>query len=96
MAMCFNEESSWVVENLGPKSGHWKRLTRMVQSKEESMGLDQLGSKRPDHVPTMKLEQNTVVQKRRKTESKTNNTQEKETDRDGEEVATAQQCRRAK
>ena len=63
MAMCFNEESGWVVKNLGPKSGHWKRLTRMVQSKEESMGLDQLGSKRHGPIPTMKLEQNTVVQK---------------------------------
>ena len=63
MAMCFNKESGWVAKILGPKSRHWKRLTRMAQSKEESMDLDQLGSKRPGPIPIMKLEQNTVVQK---------------------------------
>ena len=52
MAMCFNEDSGWVAETLGSKSGHWKRLARMAQSKEESMGLDQLGSKRIGPVPT--------------------------------------------
>ena len=52
MAMCFNEDSGWVAETLGSKSGHWKRLVRMAQSKEESMGLDQLGSKRIGPVPT--------------------------------------------
>ena len=63
MAMCFNEDSGWVAETLGSKSGHWKRLARMAQSKEESMGLDQLGSKRISPVPTQELEQNMVVQK---------------------------------
>ena len=96
MAMCFNKESGWVAKILGPKSRHWKRLTRMAQSKEESMDLDQLGSKRPGPIPIMKLEQNTVVQKRRKIESETKNKQEKETDRDGGEAVTAQQCRQAK
>nr|POF03670.1 hypothetical protein CFP56_34427 [Quercus suber] len=61
MAMCFNEELGWVAETLGPKSGHWKRLVRMAQIKEENMGVDQLGSKRPGPVSTMELEQNTVV-----------------------------------
>lgn len=96
MAMCFNKESGWVAKILGPRNGHQKRLTRMAQSKEESMDLDQLGSKKLGPIPTMKLEQNRVVQKRRKIESETKNIQEKETDKDGGEAATAQQCCRAK
>ena len=63
MAMCFNEETGWVAETLGLKSGHWKRLARKAQSNDESMGLDLLGSKRPGLVPTMKLKQDMVVQK---------------------------------
>nr|POE57175.1 uncharacterized protein CFP56_01831 [Quercus suber] len=59
MAMCFNDELGWVAETLGPKSGHWKRLARMAQIKEENMGVDQLGSKRPGPISTMELEQNT-------------------------------------
>ena len=76
MAMCFNEELGWVAESLGLKSGHGKRLATKAQSKEESMGLDQLGSKRLGSLPFQELEQNTLEQKRRKVKSKTNITQE--------------------
>ena len=28
MALCYKENMGWVAEHLGPKSGHWKRITR--------------------------------------------------------------------
>lgn len=33
MTMTFNPKVEWVIEKLGPKSGHWKRFAREVKSK---------------------------------------------------------------
>lgn len=63
MAKCFNEELGQVTESLGPRSEHWKRLARKAQCKEESTGLDQLGSKRTGPVPIQEPEQNKLEQK---------------------------------
>jgi len=27
MALCYKENMGWVAKHLGPKSGHWKRIT---------------------------------------------------------------------
>lgn len=68
MAMSFDVDLGWVVEEIGPKSGHWKRMARKAHAAsltEETMKDKTLG-KRPSPIPAQELETNVTNQKRRK------------------------------
>lgn len=68
MAMSFTNELGWVTENLGPKSGHWKRMARTAHAKDEKgkEKLSPLNTKRESPILLKELVANTLEQKRGK------------------------------
>ena len=60
LAMCYDEKLGWVAETLGPKSGHWKRLARKAQNKDENVELDHTGIKRASPLTIQELEPSTL------------------------------------
>ena len=98
MAMSFDAQLGWVAKELGPKSGHWKRMAKMVHvasptKEKEKEKLKTLG-KRPGLIPIQELETNGVTQKRRKNKEQSKAFVHNE-ERDGEEAVAAEQHHRA-
>ena len=90
MAMCYNEKLGLVAKTLGPKSGHWKRLARKAQNKDENVELDHTGIKRASPLTIQELEPSTLEQKRRKKEKQSNVTLKNENQMDGGEAAAVE------
>ena len=68
MAMTYDMELGWVMEVLGPTSGHWKRKAREGQTKGKDKVLSLVRKKRNAQNPLIKSEQNPLEIKRRRTE----------------------------
>ena len=96
MAMSFDVELGWVAEELGPKSGHWKRMARMahIASPTKELVKNNTLGKRPGPVPVQELETDVTNWKRRKNQEQSNVLEHSE-ERDGEEAVAAEQPRRA-
>lgn len=58
MALCFDEQMGWVVEPLGPKSGHWKRLARAVRGDNPKKESGPMLKKKENPTPIQELEPN--------------------------------------
>jgi len=71
---------------LGPKSGHWKRLTRKAQNKDENGELDHTSKKRSSPLPSQELEPSTLEQKRRKKKKQANVTLKNENQMGGRQL----------
>ena len=96
MAMSLDDQLGWVAEELGPKSGHWKRLARMAHGAspiKEKEKITILG-KRPSPIPIQELESSGVTQKRRKNKEQSKALVHSE-ERDGGEAMATKQHRRA-
>lgn len=55
------------MENLGPKSGHWKRLTRAARADNSDKENGSMLKKRVNSTPLQELEPNTLDQKKKET-----------------------------
>lgn len=66
MAMMYDSEQGWVAEQLGPKSGHWKRLAREIEPKTIQNEGNLKTLKREDPTPLEELDPNLPSQKRSK------------------------------
>ena len=96
MAMRIDSELGWVAEELGPKSGHWKRLARaahLASPKKEGPKNKILG-KRPGPTSVKTLENTATSRKRNKVQKQSKGSDERD-DMVGGEAAAAEQPRRA-
>ena len=94
MAMCYDRESGWVTEKLGPSSGHWKRIERTGKTKEKVVEADPTKLKREGPTPIDELETNIIDLKLRKGKNQVSKTLKGENISDGgEAVAARQHCR---
>ena len=55
LAMSFNQENGWVVETLGLKSGHWKRLARKSNKPSPIKKVSTEKTKRIGPVPSARI-----------------------------------------
>ena len=91
MAMTYEMEMGWVVETLGPTSGHWKRRARAGQAKGKEKAISPVKKKKGVVTPFSTLDQNILVGKRRRVEKQGGGDAEKENEKDGGEVVAATQ-----
>ena len=68
MAMRLDSELGWVAKELGPKSGHWKRLVRKAHlaSPNKERMKDKILGKRSSPIPVKVLENTDTTRKRNK------------------------------
>nr|POE82482.1 hypothetical protein CFP56_75374 [Quercus suber] len=92
MAMSFDVDLGWVAEEIGPKSGHWKRMARKAHgaSPTKETIKDKTLGKRPGPIPVQELETNVTNQKRRKNQEQSKAVVHSEKRDCGEAVAAVQ------
>lgn len=66
LAMFFTREKGWVLETLGPKSGHWKRIARKQTKASSTKKGSQNKTKRTGSVALQELDPNALNSKPRK------------------------------
>ena len=96
MAMRIDSEMGWVTEELGPKSGHWKRLARAahVASPKKEGPKEKILGKRPGPTSVKVLENIDTTRKRNKIQKQSKGSDERD-ETVGGEAAAAEQPRRA-
>ena len=96
MAMRMDSEMGWVAEELGPKSGHWKRLARAahVASPKKEGPKDKILGKRPGPTSVKVLENIDTTRKRNKIQKQSKGSDERD-EMVGGKAAAAEQPRRA-
>ena len=60
MALCYKENMGWVAKHLGPKSGHWKRITREACEAKPKEDTGLRTRKRASITPINDLKTNTI------------------------------------
>ena len=95
MALCYKENMGWVVKHLGPKSGHWKRITHEACEAKPKEDTGPRTRKRAGITPIDKLEIN-IIDLKHKKPLKQNRTLRRKSSMDGGEAVAVEQHRRAK
>ena len=90
MAFCYKENMGWVAEHLGPKSGHWKRITREACKAKPKEDMGPGKRKRVGITPIDELETN-IIDLKRKKPLEQNKTHRRKSSIDGGEVMAAEQ-----
>lgn len=89
MALCYKENAGWIMEQLGPTSGHWERRAREAHNenprKEKTLDV----KKRVGPTLLEELEPYVPDHKRRKTREQSK-PQKKNSDTDGDEAVAAE------
>ena len=93
--MTFNQEKGWVIEPLGPTSGHWKRLARKIKTPSPNKVACTSKTKRKGPVPLQELDPNNINSKRRKGNLRVCEVTDENVNMVGGEAVAAVQHRRA-
>ena len=94
--MSYDMVNGWTTEPLGPRSRHWKRLTREVKAKSSPEEKSPTRLKREGPIRLEELDFEVNKQKRRKGGKQSNQTCDENTPKDGGEAVAAVQHRQAK
>ena len=92
MALCYKENMGWVAKHLGPKSGHWKRITREACEAKPNEDTGPRKRKRSGITPIDELETN-VIDLKHKKQLEQNKTLRRKSSTDGGEAMVAEQHR---
>lgn len=95
VAMTYEVDVGWVVDKLGPNSGHWKRRARASPGNDNKEELGPIHKKREGPISLEELDQSTREIKRKKIEAQSKENIRKEIIKDGDVAGAARQLRRA-